>query len=607
MDRKGIIVLSVSFILLILWYPLMSRYYGPQNPSQVATNQVDSIFTQTNEYQSPAREIPQINEPDPMDPSVPSLETFTEEKLDFDTDLIRYHFTSRGGVGSIELKEHLESAGCGENGNGGPSQNVVLNSNPVAPVLGLRFGDPLFDPSSDYEMERQGDSVVMSRSLTNGIQIKKVFQPGPGYVMASRIEFTNTTEDSVMIPSFELIIGTASRLLGESGAYSRLEIHWFNGEDPVDIGESWFDNRVLGCLPGTPRSIYQGGEDNVHWGAVNNQFFTIAALPEKDRPVPGIVARKLNRNLPGSTAGEIDSIYQAGFVFPKQFVGPGEKWERSFEIYSGPKEYKTLAKMGEERANKLDTIMNFGFFGLFSKMLLLSMNLLNNMGLAYGLAIVAITVIIKLIFWPLTRASTRSMKRMAALQPEMKAIQEKYKQDPQKMNKKMMEFMREHKVNPLGGCLPMLIQIPVFMGFFFMIQSAIELRGASFLWACDLSQPDTIFILPGLNFPINLLPLLMGATQLWQMKLTPPSPGMDPMQQKIMQYMPLIFVVFLYNFSSGLTLYWTVQNLLSILQTKLTKNEPVQTGIKAGAVAPGKPVGPAKPKTISAKKRGPKK
>jgi YidC/Oxa1 family membrane protein insertase len=168
------------------------------------------------------------------------------------------------------------------------------------------------------------------------------------------------------------------------------------------------------------------------------------------------------------------------------------------------------------------------------------------------------------------------MKRMQMLQPQMSALKEKYKDDPVKMNKKLMEFMKENKVSPLGGCLPMLLQMPVFFGFFTMIRSAIELRGASFLWVADLSKPDTLFYIPGTSIPFNLLPLLMGGTMLWQSHLTPPSPGMDPMQQKMMRYMPLMFLFILYNYSSGLALYWTVQNLLSIAQTKLTKtNAPV--------------------------------
>jgi YidC/Oxa1 family membrane protein insertase len=176
----------------------------------------------------------------------------------------------------------------------------------------------------------------------------------------------------------------------------------------------------------------------------------------------------------------------------------------------------------------------------------------------------------------------------------MKAIQEKYKDNPQKMNREMMDFMKKNKVSPLGGCLPMLLQIPVFFGFFRMIQSAIELRGEQFLWVCDLSKPDTIFTIPGLNIPVNPLPLIMGATMLWQARLTPPSPGMDPVQQKIMKYMPLMFLFILYNFSAGLTLYWTVQNLLTIAQMKLTKtkDEPgagAATGPSKGPVAPTPP------------------
>src|SRR5204863_8947321 len=186
------------------------------------------------------------------------------------------------------------------------------------------------------------------------------------------------------------------------------------------------------------------------------------------------------------------------------------------------------------------------------------------------------TIIIKLLFWPLTKKSTQSMKRMQALAPEMKKIQEKYKDDPMKMNKKTMEFWREHKVNPMSGCWPMMIQMPIFFGLFYMIRTASELRGTPFLWACDLSKPDTIFMIPGLGFPLNPLPLIMGVTMLVQPRMQPPPPGMDPAQQAMMKYMPLIFLVFLYGQPAGLTLYWTVQNLLTSVQTKLTraKEEP---------------------------------
>jgi len=221
------------------------------------------------------------------------------------------------------------------------------------------------------------------------------------------------------------------------------------------------------------------------------------------------------------------------------------------------------------------------------------MNGLHSFGLGYAMCIIVITVIIKILFWPLTKASTVSMKRLAAYGPQMAEIKEKYKDDPQKMNKRTMEFMREHKINPMGGCLPILIQIPVFIGFFTMLRTAVELRGAEFLWACDLSQSDTVAEIAG--FPINPLPMIMGVTMLLQARITPVSPTADPTQQKIMKYLPLMFIVILYKFSAGLTLYWTVQNMLSILQTKLTKNIVVEAPVKSANSALAKPAKP-KPK-----------
>ena len=305
-------------------------------------------------------------------------------------------------------------------------------------------------------------------------------------------------------------------------------------------------------------------------------------------PAPRLYSRRIN--LPAPTSQELADDPK---ITPKPFglltslactetvLLPGQSLERLFTLYAGPKEYNALARMGNQYKNNLDLVMNFGgFFGMFAKLLLLSMNGLHALNIGYGFAIICITFIIKVLFWPLTNASTRSMKRMGALQPQMAEIKEKYKDDAKKMNMKLMEFMKENKVSPVSGCFPMLIQIPVFFGFYNMLQSAIELRGVPFLWASDLSTADTIFVIPGVGFPVNPLPLIMGVTMLWQSHLTPPSPGMDPVQQKIMKYMPLMFMFFLYSFSAGLTLYWTVQNLLTIAQMKLTKNAAPTVPVK---------------------------
>jgi len=310
------------------------------------------------------------------------------------------------------------------------------------------------------------------------------------------------------------------------------------------------------------------------------------------QPGNQIVVRKISLPPPESEDARLTSAkpspegFTGALVYPGLTLAPSQVFTNQIYLFAGPKEYQTLARIGNRFNNNIDLVMGYGgFFGFFAKALLLAMNWLHNwLLLPYGMAIIAITVIIKVIFWPLTQASTRSMKRMQALQPQMNAIKEKYKDDSVKANKKTMEFMKENKVSPLGGCLPMLLQIPVFFGFYRMIQSAIELRGAHFLWVKDLAQPDTLFMIPGTTFPFNLLPLIMGVTMLWQARLTPPSPGMDPMQAKMMRYMPLMFIVFLYNFSAGLALYWTVQNLLTIAQTKLTKMAPETTTPVKGPV-----------------------
>jgi YidC/Oxa1 family membrane protein insertase len=419
--------------------------------------------------------------------------------------------------------------------------------------------------------------------LTNGLTIVKEFQISSNYLINSTVRFENHSPQPLHLPAQEWVVGTATPM-GPRDNGLAVGVIWYNGSGIEDVTAPWFSPRRFVVLPGEPRNTYRGGSNNVVWAAAHNQFFALVAMPEQSAqevviekiPLPhptGEEARLVATNAPPPVG------FKTAMVYPAVSLPPNAKLERNIRLYAGPKEYQTLVRIG----NNLDLVMNFGTFGFVSKALLLGMNWLHEaLRFSYGWAIIAITIIIKLVFWPLTQASTRSMKRMQALQPQMKAIQEKYKDDPVKMNRKTMEFMKEHKVSPLGGCLPMLLQIPVFFGFYRMIQSAIELRGAAFLWVGDLSKSDTLYIVPGLGFipfigipgvglPINPLPLVMGATMLWQARLTPPSPGMDPTQAKIMRYMPLIFMVFLYNFSAGLTLYWTVQNLLTIAQTKLTR------------------------------------
>jgi YidC/Oxa1 family membrane protein insertase len=602
MDRKSIIVLALSFLLLAFW-PMVMSYLGygskptphPNDAAPGATNQLAG----TNAGTLPPSTTPVAAPPTTavlVPPGTP------EELLTIESDDARYVFTSHGGgLKEVELKRYPETVACGRKSRAATNQLAALNATAALPVMAA-LGGAEVQGDGVFKLTKTASGARAEKTLTNGLHWVKEFTLRSNYLVATTVRWENRSAQPVTLPARQWVVGTATPLgLTDDATY--MGAYWFNGQRAEHTDRGYFSETSF-CMPRTPPAEYRQGQSNVLWAAVHNQFFALGVITA-NRAQEVVV---LKTNLPPPTAADLAENpkavkkpfgFRADLVFPPATLAPNQAAERQFHIYAGPREYRTLSKVAAQFKNEFDLVMGFdagfggAFFGFFAKTLLLSMNGLHSVGLGYGLAIIVITVIVKLLFWPLTNASTKSMKRMAALQPQMKALQERYKDDPAKMNKKLMEFMKEHKVSPLGGCLPMLLQIPVFFGFYKMILSAIELRGARFLWACDLSKSDTIFVLPGLAFPVNPLPLLMGATMLWQARLTPPSPGMDPMQQKIMKYMPLMFLFILYNFSAGLTLYWTVQNLLTIAQMKLTKAKDATT---APAPAPvPKPVAPALP------------
>jgi YidC/Oxa1 family membrane protein insertase len=182
----------------------------------------------------------------------------------------------------------------------------------------------------------------------------------------------------------------------------------------------------------------------------------------------------------------------------------------------------------------------------------------------YGVAIILLTILVRVVTAPLTTRQMRSMKRMGELSPRLKELQEKHKDDRQKQSEEMMKLYRETGVNPLGGCLPLVLQFPVFIGLYYALQSSIDLRQAPFFgWIDDLSRPESLFTLPGFNLPVRILPLIMGATMVLQQRMTPTT--MDPQQARMMMtIMPIMFTVLFYQFPSGLVLYWMVSNLLAI-------------------------------------------
>jgi YidC/Oxa1 family membrane protein insertase len=603
MDRKSLLILVIAICVLFLLSGLINHLYPPIQvpvpPPAVAANQTANPQpAQAAEASAPAPIPGAPANPPPAAQPAPSLPEVTLAVSN--RDLI-FHFTSRGGgLKEIALRNTNYPAVVHSALPAQDERNfATLNSKAPVPILAV-LGENA-QGGDDFTLSQPSNTLVRAeKTLANGLRVVKDFEVGDcgtNYLFTAKIRLENTSSNSLQIPRREVVAGTATAI-GPLDDPTTLGAIWYNGDKSADIGAGWFANRTLGCFPGTPRAEFEDGASNVVWAAMHSQYFALAAVPSQ--PAAGILIRNLKLPPPdtnGVAPGQRLTLtnnyegYQTAFVYPAAHLDPRQSLEQSFTFYAGPKEYNGLVTIGHFMGNNLDLVMGFtGFlgFGFCSKLLLLSMNGLHNLGLTYGLAIIAITVIIKLVFWPMTAASTRSQKRQQAIAPQLKAIADKYKDDPLKKHQKTTELLKEHKISPLGSCLPMLITIPVFFGFYSMLRNAIELRGVPFLWAPDLTLPDTILVVAG--FPVNPLPLVMGATQLWQSYLTPPSPGMDPGQQKIMRWMPLLFVGIFYRMSSGLNLYYTVSNLLTIAQTKMTKMgaDPAASPARLLAPAPQK-------------------
>ena len=502
----------------------------------------------------------------------------------------RYTFTSYGGgLKLVELLNYPETIPSWRNKHTKAGGVASLNTYTPSPTLAISGngvqGDGVFN------LTRTATGVRAEKTLSNGLVIVKDFSVTTNFLVTASVWLENTSTQSLALPAQEWTIGTATPMNPDDRGVRYIGAMWSTGEGTHDtMGGSYFSTRGLACTPRTPPAEYRASQTNIAWAAVHNQFFALAMVAHD--PAADVVMRKVD--LPKLESGEMEMFssngYTASLVYPAMTLSATQTVQRQFVLFVGPKEYRTLAKVAGELNNNLDAIMDFGWFGFFSKALLLAMNFLHAVvKVPYGWVIVLITVLLRVAFWPLTAAGTRSMKRMQALQPQIKAIQDKYKDDPMKVQQKTMEFWKANKINPVGGCLPALVQMPVFIGFYRMIASAIELRGAPLpFWVTDLSKPDTLFLIPGTNFPFNLLPLLMVGVMVWQAHLTPPSPGMDPAQQRMMRYMPAIFLVFLYNYSSGMALYMFVSTLLGILQTKLTKMQPATAATPALTPPPKK-------------------
>jgi YidC/Oxa1 family membrane protein insertase len=294
---------------------------------------------------------------------------------------------------------------------------------------------------------------------------------------------------------------------------------------------------------------------NFRWIGITDRYFMTTLIPEETASAT-MKMEKIG-----------DDMIISQLVLPETVIAPGEAKVFGYKAFIGPKDTESLKTANYE----LVEAVNFGMFDFLAKPFLWIMNQIYKVIPNYGIAIIILTLITKIILFPLGNKSYKSMNDMKRMQPLMTEIREKYKDDKKKMNEETMALYRTYKINPMGGCLPMVVQLPVFFALYRMLYQAIELRHAPFFgWINDLSAPDRLFqfgfSIPFMEPPygIPVLTIVMGATMFLQQKMSPP-PG-DPTQAKIMMFMPLIFTVIFINFSAGLVLYWLINNIFSIAQ-----------------------------------------
>jgi YidC/Oxa1 family membrane protein insertase len=382
--------------------------------------------------------------------------------------------------------------------------------------------------------------IVFGLKLANGMQVEKVYRfSADSYVMGFDVRVMNGSEQPV----------------SESLSIAMREAYPAKKNASVFQGPSALINKSLETIEIDDIAKKSTLTGKIAWVALQSRYFTTSLIPLKEE-----VASLRLALMPGN-------VVEAQYDSPEQVLAPNSRQSFEFLLFFGPKSMNAVMPAGHQ----LERIVDFGMFDILAKPCLWLLNYIYGVIPNYGVAIIILTILSKIILWPLGTKSYKSMSQMKKLQPLIQEIRDKYKNDRKKMNEEVMRLHKTYSINPVGGCLPMILQIPVFFALYRMLDQAIELRHAHFLWWInDLSAPDRLFnfdfSIPFMEppFGIPVLTLVMGATMFWQQKMAPPAG--DPAQAKMMLMMPVVFTFIFINFSAGLVLYWLVNNVLSIAQ-----------------------------------------
>lgn len=528
MEKRAILAFILSFIVLVAWSILFAPKGNVPKKKRIISKEI-----------RPQRVKEQIDLEEPR----PIFES-EERDILIDTPLYRGKISNIGpSIKNFELKRYYKDP----NKDSGwvdiiPAELKALH--PIVPGFDLIDNAPFIYNADKTGLKISADSrtnELRFTTMSKGISVTKIFYFYPdSYKVDVTIKVKNLRSSPV---KGAFIARLLSLLPDHKGRryYSHLGLTAFV-QDRL---------RQIKLKKKGEKELFSG---DIKWFACESRYFMSAVIT----------------NIPNGTleVKRFGSNILAGYYKGKEItIPPSKEVEHKFALYLGPKEIPILKKTGYH----LDRIVNFGWTDFIARPLLYGLRFSYRYVHNYGVAIILLTIVVKILFWPFTHKSYESMKEMQKIQPLMAKIREKYKNDKERLNKEMLNLYRTYKVNPFSGCLPIIVQIPVFFALYRVLCDAIELRHAPFmLWINDLSAPDRLFHLPfsiplmSPPYGIPVLTLLMGATMYIQQKMTP-QPG-DPTQAKVMMLLPIVFTIMFINFPSGLVLYWLVNNILSIVQ-----------------------------------------
>ena len=467
-----------------------------------------------------------------------------------ENELVGVEFTNRGGaLSGWRLLHYFET----------PEEKIPVELIDLPDEHSAAWATPFSElglgdlSKATYSVEKMDANSVVFELKRSGISIRKIYRLSPdSFDLDLEIEIENASKRAVS-PSFELIwpVGVSSRQDFKQVSVSALVDGKVKREQIVSVGRPGLFSKLLGRDDKGPSEY----KENVLWAGMDLRYFVAVLIPkpEQGRPPPRVVFEPI---VEGKLAAAV--LSEEG-----RAIEPGQTVVHGYTGFLGPKHHDLLAEAGWN----LERTINSGYSWVaplttfFGWALHATHRIVPN----YGLAIILITLLVRLATWPVMAKQMKSSERMRELMPRVKEIQSRYKDDRQRQSEETFKLYRETGVNPLGGCLPMFLQLPVFIGLFYALQSSIDLRHAPFmLWVNDLSAPATAFTLPGVDFPVRILPIIMAVSMLAQQKMMPQA-GTDPTQQKMMLIMmPGMMGVISYSFPSGLVLYWMVSNLLGI-------------------------------------------